>query len=111
MTIFPDPPKAFNYLQSTMHIKRQGSLVNILGPDDEAPGHAATVQVVDENQLFRNGLLGFALYLAFDPESNMNGDFKRFKKYATCVELDSIPTADGTPCFALRLGKGIDAPR
>ena len=83
--------------------------MNIVAPDDEAKGNAATVQVVDENQVFQNGLLGFTLYLAFCHESSEQGELERFERYSRRAEFESVPTEDGVPCFACRFGKDTDA--
>ncbi|MDB4650131.1 hypothetical protein OAE37_00025 [Pirellulaceae bacterium] len=109
MKTFPDPPSAFDYVQSCIRTKGRGFLVNVVGPKDEINGYAATLQVLDENQIFQNGLFGFVIYLAFDTEPETQESFELFKRYPRSVEFESIPTDDGIPCFALRFGKDVTA--
>lgn len=108
MKTFTDLPTAFAYVRSSLLSKQRGFLVNVVGPLEELANHAATVQVVDENKVFKNGQFGFALYLPFDPESDTQASYERFRDYEKAIEFELMPTEDGIPCFVMRFGEDID---
>ena len=80
MRQFKDPPAALDYAVETLIPKRQGYIINVIGPAEKVTDHAATVQIVDQNKASGDGEYGLTLYLPFDPESATHESFESSRR-------------------------------
>jgi hypothetical protein len=106
MRRFSNPPAALNYIVDALIPKEIGYIVNVVGPAEDFTGHAATVQIVDQNKVYGDGELGLVLHLPFDPSSATHESFEMFKSFAKKVAFDDV-TYDGIPCFAINFGTNL----
>lgn len=109
------PEARFDNLEDALHFvvihlvpKRHSYIINVRGPNEIARSSAATVQIVAENMVFKNGDAGLTVHLPFDPAS---GEFQHLVEFlGTDLELKDYCyeyTYDGIPCFAILAGENV----
>ncbi len=94
---------ALEYTAGNLIPDRHSFIINLIGPREQKRAAASTLQIVSEDMVFRNGLVGFTVHLPFDPAS---GEFQHLVQ-SIGTPLHFMATEykyDGVPCFALRLG-------
>jgi hypothetical protein len=108
MRKFKDPPSALDYVVDSLIPRRQGFIVDVVGPAEDITDHAATVQLLDQNKVYGDGEYGLTLHLPFDPESATHESHELFKTFASRGAFDEVPHA-GMPCYAMRFGTDVPA--
>jgi hypothetical protein len=100
---FDNIEEALRFVADRLIPRRRAYIVNVRGPSEIAESHAATVQVVAENMVYKNGEVGLTIHLPFDPSS---GEFRHLAEFlgTDLTEYCDEYKQDDIPCFALRVG-------
>src|ERR1035438_6594536 len=77
MEPFDEIKAALDYTVNTLVAHRRGYIINVFGSEEADAERAATLQVVAQHMILRDGHPGLAVHLPFDPQCGEFQDLVR----------------------------------